>query len=141
MNASGAGEGIRAASDVPEIREVLQGLSEKTYYRIGEVAKITRIKPYVLRFWETEFNVIAPSKSRSKQRMYRKKDIETILLIKHLLYKEGFTIKGARRRLVELGRIERDSSAAVESGGVGAEELGEIRLELEQLRNLLDAEA
>ena len=141
MHPSTGGEGIRSASDVPEIRDVLQALSEKTYYRIGEVAKITRIKPYVLRFWETEFNVISPSKSRSKQRMYRKKDIETILLIKHLLYKEGFTIKGARRRLVELGRIERDSSAALESGGVGAEELGEIRLELEQLRNLLDAEA
>jgi DNA-binding transcriptional MerR regulator len=136
MNASGAGEGVRAASDVPEIREVLQGLSEKTYYRIGEVAKITRIKPYVLRFWETEFNVIAPSKSRSKQRMYRKKDIETILLIKHLLYKEGFTIKGARRRLVELGRIERDA-VGPDAAGFGIAELGEIRLELEQLRELL----
>jgi len=133
--ATTGGEGIRAASDVPEIREVLQALSEKTYYRIGEVAKITRIKPYVLRFWETEFNVIAPSKSRSKQRMYRKKDIETILLIKHLLYKEGFTIKGARRRLVELGRIERDAGPPQ----LGSE-LGEIRLELEQLRELLTAE-
>jgi len=133
--ATTGGEGIRAASDVPEIREVLQALSEKTYYRIGEVAKITRIKPYVLRFLETEFNVIAPSKSRSKQRMYRKKDIETILLIKHLLYKEGFTIKGARRRLVELGRIERDAGPPQ----LGSE-LGEIRLELEQLRELLTAE-
>jgi DNA-binding transcriptional MerR regulator len=139
MNASTGSEGIRSSSEVPEIREVLQALSEKTYYRIGEVAKITRIKPYVLRFWETEFNVIAPSKSRSKQRMYRKKDIETILLIKHLLYKEGFTIKGARRRLVELGRIERDSGG-MDGAGVGSAELGEIRLELEKLRNLLDAE-
>ncbi len=140
MSAPGATEGIRSSSDVPEIREVLQALSEKTYYRIGEVAKITRVKPYVLRFWETEFNVIAPSKSRSKQRMYRKKDIETILLIKHLLYKEGFTIKGARRRLVELGRIERDSGG-MDAAAFGAAELGEIRLELEQLRSLLDADA
>lgn len=139
MSSSGASEGVRAGADVPEIREVLEGLSEKTYYRIGEVAKITRIKPYVLRFWETEFNVIAPSKSRSKQRMYRKKDIETILLIKHLLYKEGFTIKGARRRLVELGRIERDAS--VDGGAFGGAELEEIRLELEQLRSLIAAES
>jgi DNA-binding transcriptional MerR regulator len=137
MAAPVASEGVRAGADVPEIREVLQALSEKTYYRIGEVAKITRIKPYVLRFWETEFNMISPSKSRSKQRMYRKKDIETILLIKHLLYKEGFTIKGARRRLVELGRIERD--AATDPPPSAFAELGEIRIELEQLRDLLAA--
>jgi DNA-binding transcriptional MerR regulator len=137
MAAPVASEGVRAGADVPEIREVLQALSEKTYYRIGEVAKITRIKPYVLRFWETEFNMISPSKSRSKQRMYRKKDIETILLIKHLLYKEGFTIKGARRRLVELGRIERDASTDPTPSAFA--ELREIRIELEQLRDLLAA--
>ncbi len=137
MNASTGSEGIRSSSEVPEIREVLQALSEKTYYRIGEVAKITRIKPYVLRFWETEFNVIAPSKSRSKQRMYRKKDIETILLIKHLLYKEGFTIKGARRRLVELGRIERDPGR--DAAPSAYTDLAEIRMEIEQLRELLSA--
>jgi DNA-binding transcriptional MerR regulator len=104
MTTSVGGEGIRSASDVPEIREVLQALSEKTYYRIGEVAKITRIKPYVLRFWETEFKTMVPPKSRSKQRMYRRKDLETILVVKHLLYAERFTIEGARKRLIELQR-------------------------------------
>lgn len=124
-----------SAPEVAEIQETLQGLSEKTYYRIGEVAKITRVKPYVLRFWESEFNVIAPPKSRSKQRMYRKKDIETILMIRHLLYNEGFTIKGARRRLLERTREERDRAGA----DLGSELLG-IREELEELRDLLGSD-
>ena len=123
-----------SATEIVEIQEILKGLSEKTYYRIGEVAKITRVKPYVLRFWESEFNVIAPPKSRSKQRMYRKKDIETILMIKHLLYNQGFTIKGARRRLSERGR-----------GGARApldplKELAEIREDLQQIQGLLLAD-
>ena len=75
----------------------------KLYYRIGEVAKLTHVKPHVLRYWETEFRWMAPPKSRSKQRLYRRKDIETILLIKNLLYDERYTIAGARQRLRELG--------------------------------------
>src|SRR5262245_20879132 len=137
MTTSVGGEGVRSASDVPEIREVLQALSEKTYYRIGEVAKITRIKPYVLRFWETEFNVISPSKSRSKQRMYRKKDIATILRIKQLLYQQGFTIKGARRKLQELGAVE-PSPAEAEAQ---PPDLRQIRSTLEEIRALLGPEA
>ena len=70
----------------------------KLYYRIGEVSQITGVKPYVLRYWESEFRLMAPQKSRSKQRLYRRKDIETILHIKQLLYEERYTITGARRR-------------------------------------------
>ncbi len=121
-----------STSEIPEVQEVLSRLSEKTYYRIGEVAKITRVKPYVLRFWESEFNMISPPKSRSKQRMYRKKDIETILVIKHLLYNEGFTIKGARRRLVELAREDKDRTSL----DLDAEILA-IRDGLEELQELL----
>jgi DNA-binding transcriptional MerR regulator len=77
--------------------------SEKRYYRIGEVARITQVKPYVLRYWESEFRWMAPQKSRSNQRLYRRKDIDTILLIKKLLYEQRFTIDGARRKLRELG--------------------------------------
>ena len=116
-----------SAIDSAEIQETLSRLSEKQYYRIGEVAQITQIKPYVLRFWESEFNVISPPKSRSKQRMYRKKDIETILCIKHLLYSEGFTIKGARRRMLERAREER---------GAGPLDL-DLEAELTQLRSEL----
>jgi DNA-binding transcriptional MerR regulator len=79
------------------------GSEGKLYYRIGEVSRITDMKPYVLRYWESEFRWMAPQKSRSKQRLYRKKDIQTILLIKKLLYEERYTIAGARRRLRELG--------------------------------------
>ncbi len=75
----------------------------KRYYRIGEVARITGVKPHVLRYWESEFRWMAPAKSRARQRLYRKRDIEVIELIKRLLYDERFTIAGARKRLRDLG--------------------------------------
>jgi len=75
----------------------------KRYFKIGEVAKITGVKPHVLRYWESEFRWMAPHKSRSKQRMYRQRDIDVIALLKRLLHEERFTIAGARRRLRELG--------------------------------------
>ena len=83
--------------------QVTDDKPEKRYYRIGEVARITGIKPYVLRYWESEFRWMSPAKSRSKQRLYRRRDIETIQLIKKLLYEDRFTIEGARKRLRELG--------------------------------------
>jgi DNA-binding transcriptional MerR regulator len=76
---------------------------DKRYYRIGEVAKITDVKPYVLRYWESEFRWMAPQKSRSQQRLYRRRDIDMILLIKKLLYEQRFTIAGARKKLREMG--------------------------------------
>jgi DNA-binding transcriptional MerR regulator len=76
---------------------------DKRYYRIGEVAELTGIKPYVLRYWESEFRWMAPVKSRSKQRLYRPRDIEIIELIKRLLYAERFTIEGAKKKLREIG--------------------------------------
>ena len=75
----------------------------KLFYRIGEVSRITGVKPYVLRYWESEFRWMAPAKSRSQQRLYRKRDVEVIELIRKLLYEERFTIKGARKRLREMG--------------------------------------
>jgi DNA-binding transcriptional MerR regulator len=79
-------------------------LPDKRYFRMGEVCKITGLKPHVLRYWETEFPRIQPTKSSSKQRLYRKKDVEAIFLIKHLLYEKGFTIAGARKELKKEGR-------------------------------------
>jgi DNA-binding transcriptional MerR regulator len=75
----------------------------KRYYRIGEVSRITGVKAHVLRYWESEFRWMAPAKSRSKQRMYRQRDIQIIQLLKRLLYEERFTIAGARRKLKDLG--------------------------------------
>ncbi len=74
-------------------------IPDKLFYRIQEVATFTQVKPYVLRYWETEFPMLQPSKDENDQRRYRRSDIELILEIKRLLYSEKFTIAGARRRL------------------------------------------
>lgn len=74
-------------------------LPDKMYFRIGEVSRLTGLKQHVLRFWETEFPSIAPKKMGSTHRMYRRKDVELILEIKHLLYERRFTIEGARKHL------------------------------------------
>lgn len=78
----------------------------KLYFRIGEVAKIIGVKPYVLRYWETEFSVLKPGKSPAQHRLYRRRDVETLLEIKYLLYEEGFTIAGAKKRLKDGDREE-----------------------------------
>ena len=80
-----------------------EAAQSKRYYRIGEVSKITGVKPYVLRYWESEFRWMSPQKSRSKQRLYRKRDIEFVWLLKKLLWEERYTIAGARQRIQELG--------------------------------------
>ena len=77
-------------------------LPDKLYFKIGEVARLVGVKPYVLRYWETEFSVVRPGKTRSKHRLYRRKDVETLLEIRRLLYAERYTIEGAKRRLREL---------------------------------------
>jgi DNA-binding transcriptional MerR regulator len=92
----------------------------KLYYRIGEVSRLTGVKPYVLRYWESEFRWMAPGKSRSQQRLYRQRDIDVILLIKKLLYEERFTIAGARKRLRELG-VARASEAPGRDAASAAE--------------------
>ena len=74
-------------------------IPDKLFFRIGEVCKIVDIEPFVLRFWETEFPNLAPEKSQSGQRVYRRKDIEMVLRIKELLYERGYTIAGARKQL------------------------------------------
>src|SRR5512139_621186 len=79
---------------------------ERLYYRIGEVSRITGLKPHVLRYWESEFKVIKPHKGGSLQRLYRKKDLDLILRIKKLLYEEGFTIAGAKKKIRELESVQ-----------------------------------
>jgi DNA-binding transcriptional MerR regulator len=76
--------------------------SDKNLYRIGEVSRLTDTKPFVLRYWETEFPTLQPVKSPKGHRLYRRKDVDTVLLIKRLLYDEGFTIAGARRHLRDI---------------------------------------
>ncbi|MBN1611720.1 MAG: MerR family transcriptional regulator [Polyangiaceae bacterium] len=75
----------------------------KLFYRIGEVAELVGVEPHVLRFWETEFRTIRPQKSRKGQRIYSRRDVDKLLRVKELLYGQGFTIAGARKRLREAG--------------------------------------
>jgi DNA-binding transcriptional MerR regulator len=88
-------------------------LPRKLFYKIGSVCNITGTQPYILRFWESEFPQLAPQKSRSGQRLFRERDVEMVLRIKRLLYEEGYTIAGARKRLEqeEAERAGREPSA------------------------------
>ena len=81
-------------------------IPDKPFFKIGDAARLCAVKPYVLRYWETEFHSIRPQKTRSQQRLYRRKDIELLLTIRDLLYGQRFTIQGARARLRELGHEE-----------------------------------
>ena len=81
-------------------------IPDKPFFKIGDAARLCAVKPYVLRYWETEFHSIRPQKTRSQQRLYRRKDIELLLTIRDLLYVQRFTIQGARTRLRELGHDE-----------------------------------
>lgn len=80
-------------------------LPDKLYFKIGEVSRLTALRPTVLRFWETEFAGLSPVKSRSGQRLYTKSDIELVMAIKQLLYGEKLTIEGARHRLQQRSRL------------------------------------
>jgi DNA-binding transcriptional MerR regulator len=83
-----------------------QEIPDKLYFRIGEVARLAGIKPYVLRFWETEFPSLGPKKSGTGHRLYRRKEVEMALEIKRLLYEKRFTIEGARKFLETRGKTE-----------------------------------
>ena len=96
----------------------------KLFYRIGEVSRLTGLEPYVLRYWETEFPQLKPNKGRSGQRLYSIKDIDNILHIKQLLYKDGFTIAGARKKLN--GKTGQDVEAVIESAKKELREILEI---------------
>ena len=88
------------ASDKPEI-------PDKLYFRIGDVAKLCAVAPYVLRFWESEFSQLKPNKSGTGQRLYRRRDVEMALRVKRLLYDEGYTIAGARQAMAAESRSKR----------------------------------
>lgn len=109
-------------------------LPNKLYFRIGEVARIVGVKPYVLRYWETEFSILRPGKTPSRHRLYRRRDVEILLEIKHLLYEEGFTIAGAKKRLKER---ERDEHLPLSSPVDYRQELHAIQEDLRALHKIL----
>jgi len=104
---------------MPSTATATQTLTEKEFYRIGEVSRLTALKPFVLRYWETEFPMLEPVKSPSGHRLYRQEDVEMVLRIKRLLYDEGFTIAGARRHLREQNGAGESDGAAGVGGGSG----------------------
>jgi DNA-binding transcriptional MerR regulator len=118
-------------------------IPNKLFFKIGEVCEITDTQPYVLRYWESEFPALAPAKNSSGQRIYRRKDIETVLRIKQLLYEEGFTIAGAKKRLEgEMGgRSTTPSTMAglpeTEVTNVGAPPADDLRALLQEVREEL----
>lgn len=109
-------------------------IPDKLFFKIGEVSKLTDVKPHVLRYWESEFPTLSPPKNRASQRVYRKKDIETILRIKRLLYEENFTISGARKKLREL-RSQRRSAGQMDL--FGGEERKQIQAAINELEQAL----
>jgi DNA-binding transcriptional MerR regulator len=120
-------------------------IPNKLFFKIGEVCEITDTQPYVLRYWESEFPALAPAKNSSGQRIYRRRDIETVLRIKQLLYEEGFTIAGAKKKLeAEMaGRVvtptptpPADSGASADGAG-GSDRVAALRQVREQLREIL----
>ena len=118
-------------------RKKTVSIPEKLYYKIGEVSQITGVEPYVLRYWESEFKIIVPGRTNSKQRLYRRKDLDLILEIKKLLYEEKFTISGAKKKLQQLkaGRAKQLELGLPEKKYHDA--LLRVRKDLEELQSLL----
>src|ERR1700726_4167836 len=115
---------FRQDRKMPSNGTATQVATEKKLYRIGEVSRLADLKPFVLRYWETEFPMLEPVKSSSGHRLYRQEDVDLILKIKRLLYDEGFTIAGARRHLREDGTAGTDSeTGAAIAPGYGATQL------------------
>jgi DNA-binding transcriptional MerR regulator len=114
-------------------------IPNKLFFKIGEVCEITDTQPYVLRYWESEFPALAPAKNSSGQRIYRRRDIETVLRIKELLYQEGFTIAGAKKRLeTEMGgKSDTPSSQAAVGAPVDDQSRTALRQVRDQLREIL----
>jgi DNA-binding transcriptional MerR regulator len=120
-------------------------LPDKRYFRIGEVCDITGLKPHVLRYWETEFRQLKPHKTKSNQRLYRKKDVETLIVIRHLLYDLKYTIAGARSRLDEkkeaAGMELKPRQLAIEFDPAERDQLiTNLAEELRRIRDILDKE-
>jgi DNA-binding transcriptional MerR regulator len=107
-------------------------IPDKSYFRIGEVGRILGVEPFVIRFWESEFKSVRPIRSRSDQRLYRRRDVEELLTIKSLLYEDMFTIAGAKKRLA---RMKRGESALENNKSDGI--LTDIKRELKEIKKII----
>ena len=122
----------------PAIGESRPEIPDKLYFRIGEVSRLAGIKPYVLRFWETEFSSLGPKKSGKGHRLYRRKDVELVLEIKRLLYEKRYTIEGARKYLESRTR----EAPSKTNGNKGGRSQGDLFVSapaaLEEIRKALN---
>lgn len=119
-------------------------IPNKLFFRIGEVCELTDTQPYVLRYWESEFPSLAPAKNNSGQRIYRRRDIETILRIKTLLYGEGFTIAGAKKKLEQEMKEEgtgKTPTTIPATDETTRERIQDIKSELRDLLDFIDSGA
>ncbi|HVY92866.1 MAG TPA: MerR family transcriptional regulator [Bryobacteraceae bacterium] len=128
-------------SEIPPNRDDVAAAPEipdKLFFRIGEVSQIVGVEAYVLRYWESEFPGLSPRKSSTGQRMFRRKDVELLLRIKHLLYSQKFTIEGARKALQEKSRTAaRPATPPAQPSLFAANPLPEIRRQVQEILQLL----
>ena len=113
-----------------------ESIVKKAYYSIGDVCDLTGLKPHVLRYWETQFDILRPTKNRAGNRVFRPKDIELVLLVKNLLYEQKYTIEGANQKLLDMrkeGKLEGGQQEVL-----GPEFLASMKVELEQLAMAMD---
>jgi len=109
-----------------------ESIPVKSYFRIGEVSRLLNVQPYVIRYWESEFKTVKPIRTRSDQRLYRRSDVEELMLIRKLLYEEKFTINGARKQLRKMRGEESDPGR----GGLD-DLLAALERGLQQIRDLV----
>ncbi|MGA2144138.1 MAG: MerR family transcriptional regulator [Bryobacteraceae bacterium] len=121
---------VAVEPDSPEI-------PDKLYFKIGEVSDLLGVEPYVLRYWETEFTVLSPKKSGTGHRLYRRKDVELLLRIKHLLYEKRFTIEGARQSLLDSRGMKQRKPKQTQQDLFAVDPLPEIRRELTDILRML----
>ncbi len=115
-------------------------IPNKIYFKIGEVSRITGVEPYILRYWESEFKLVKPYRTKTNQRLYRKKDVESILKIKTMLYEEKFTIAGAKRKLKDTSPKGKEKEKQLPLGFAPQkykELVTEIKADIQQLRDML----
>jgi len=111
-------------------------IPDKLYFKIGEVSKLADVAPHVLRYWESEFNDIKPKRANSKQRLYRREDVELILIIKNLLHQQGYTISGAKKLIRETSDPS-TIQVKEEIKESAAAKLRTIKAELQDLKKIL----
>ena len=112
-----------------------EALPDKLYFKIGEVSTLTGVEPYILRYWESEFKLIKPYRTKTNQRLYRKKDVESIIKIKKMLYEQKFTIAGAKKKIKETP--EQSQQGQLSLGFVNPEYVDALKTTRNELKEII----